>query len=1376
MSLSSSTIKPLTKENYDTWVMQIEAVMVKNGTWVYVNGRKPKPEPVEGNETSIQNVEKWEDEDAKAKSDLIIAIDPSLLRMVKGLKTSKQIWDKLKSEYASTGPVKRASLLKRVTSYKITENDDFHTQLMEFFDIIAKLSAMGVEMHNDLQSTLLLNALPPSFEMFRCAMESQNELPKPDTLREKVIEKYEAKNQRDMDDSEVMWVRQNRRKFKPHQESIRGYNSSFNKPFKYKCFKCHQNGHKAADCPNKPSDNGQEYSSKVESQVEDVFEVTEKITEEALHTKQTSSDGRWCLDSGCTSHMCNNEAALLNMTSTNGNVLLASDAQTEIVAKGTARVITTDGKVNRSVKLNDTLLVKELRTNLLSVARITDHENTVSFHKTGATIFGKNGEIKLLAQRIGNLYYVCDSKEQANAVTSDNSASLKLWHHRLGHLNKEDLLKISRKGLAVGIKVNEEKKLETCDVCLQGKMSVLPFPKKSERCTTKLELIHTDVWGPSRIESLGRARYFVTFIDDSTRWCEVRFIRNKSDVLQAFKEYKARVETQTGCKIKCLMSDNGKEYCNKEFDEFLKKNGICRRLTIPHTPQQNGVAERKNRTLIEMARCLLIHSGLSHGFWAEAVATSNYLRNRCPTSSLGSHSPFEAWNEEVPDLSNLKVFGAKTFVLEKGLGKSKFDPRSQEGILVGYSEKSKGYRVWIPIERKVVVARDVRILENQFLNEGKENKILDSNEVNIECVHIPIKVQEEQEHARDQPLESTLHRGPGRPRLARLGERGRPRKIYNTRQTANINEHQEEYENYDDTETQREPSDDEIFVDAAENEVDIIEEANLVNITLKEAMTGDEAAEWMEAITEEIRGLIKNNTWKIVERPKDRAIVTCKIVLRNKLKPDGTLERRKARVVARGFTQRQGIDFTDTFAPVARLDSVRLLMALAAREKLPVFQLDIVAAYLNGNLEEEIFMEPPEYIQEALQEIIKKDGKNSEIGKEAHEMLQIVTHKNKVCKLRKALYGLRQAGRQWHKRLSEVLQSFGLTSAASDTCFYYNMSEDQYTILVIYVDDILYISKNKQKLNDIKTGLAKVFEVKDLGLARHCLGVEINQENGEIELSQQRYIKDLLKKFNMEESNPVNTPSDSQAKLPDGNRNRREGEEKPFRQLIGSLMYLAVATRPDITFTVNRLSQFNEKYQDIHWSAAKRVLRYLRGTQNYGLVFKKDSFGIQGYSDADHANDIIDRISYTGYVFMLSGAAISWRSKKQQSVAISSTEAEYVALSETSREALYLRNLMLELDLTDLSTIDLGTDNRGAKYIAENATCHSRTKHIATRYHFIRQLVKNNELKLRYIPTEIMPADILTKPLPGPAHHRHVEAMGLKICQGAKFERGVSSE
>ncbi|XP_055858775.1 uncharacterized protein LOC129921113 [Episyrphus balteatus] len=251
----------------------------------------------------------------------------------------------------------------------------------------------------------------------------------------------------------------------------------------------------------------------------------------------------------------------------------------------------------------------------------------------------------------------------------------------------------------------------------------------------------------------------------------------------------------------------------------------------------------------------------------------------------------------------------------------------------------------------------------------------------------------------------------------------------------------------------------------------------------------------------------------------------------------------------------------------------------------------------------------------------------------------------------------------------------------------------------------------------------------------------------------------------MDESRPVNTPSDTNSKLPSGKGHTEERQfEKPYRQLIGSLMYLAIATRLDSSFTVNRLAQFNESYQDVHWSAAKRVLRYLRETENYELTYTKDNLGLRGYSDADHANDESDRVSYTGYVFILSGAAITWRSQKQRSVAISSTEAEYVALSETSREATYLLNLMTEMNLPELTKISIGTDNQGAKHIAENSVCHSRTKHIATRYHFVRQVLKDGKVTVIYTPTDMMPADVFTKPLPGPAHYRCMKDIGVIVC------------
>lgn len=277
-------------------------------------------------------------------------------------------------------------------------------------------------------------------------------------------------------------------------------------------------------------------------------------------------------------------------------------------------------------------------------------------------------------------------------------------------MNHRDLREVLRKRLASGVEFRNQE-LQKCEVCLPGKMSSLPFPKKSQRSTKILEIVHSDVWGPARVESLGRARYFVTFIDDYSRWCEIRVLRQKSDVLQAFRDFKVQIEIQTGQKIKCLMSDNGREYCNVEFDKFLRENGIKRRLTVTHTPQQNGVAERKNRTLMEMARCLLLQSWLSKMFWAEAIVTANYLRNRCPTSSLDGHTPFEFMKKEIPMLSHLRIFGSRVYVLNKDPTKGKLEARSRLGMMVGYSDESKGYRVWIPEIRKITIARDVEFLE-----------------------------------------------------------------------------------------------------------------------------------------------------------------------------------------------------------------------------------------------------------------------------------------------------------------------------------------------------------------------------------------------------------------------------------------------------------------------------------------------------------------------------------------------------------------------------------------------------------------------------------------------------------------------------------------
>jgi len=304
------------------------------------------------------------------------------------------------------------------------------------------------------------------------------------------------------------------------------------------------------------------------------------------------------------------------------------------------------------------------------------------------------------ADRVDDLYFIrhrrtpeCKSADPNNNARSSRGRTLKEWHTTLGHLNLKDLREAARDGTIQGLDIVDINEDFDCETCLQNKMTRPPFPKESRRVTEIGDIIHSDVCGPMRTQSNGKARYFVTFIDDSSRWCEVSFICSKNEVLKKFEVFSAAMERQHGIKIKCLQSDNGKEYVNTAFDEALKKRGIRRRLTAAYNPEQNGVVERKNRSLVETARCLLAESGLPPSFWAEAIHFANFIRNRAPTSKLGGKTPFEARFGKPPNATELRRFGEEVFCLHRSQGRGKFEPRSRRGVFVGYSEESKAYRI-----------------------------------------------------------------------------------------------------------------------------------------------------------------------------------------------------------------------------------------------------------------------------------------------------------------------------------------------------------------------------------------------------------------------------------------------------------------------------------------------------------------------------------------------------------------------------------------------------------------------------------------------------------------------------------------------------------
>ena len=505
--------------------------------------------------------------------------------------------------------------------------------------------------------------------------------------------------------------------------------------------------------------------------------------------------------------------------------------------------------------------------------------------------------------------------------------------------------------------------------------------------------------------------------------------------------------------------------------------------------------------------------------------------------------------------------------------------------------------------------------------------------------------------------------------------------------------------------------------------------------------------EWELAIKEEYDSLMKNGAWELVEAPPGRNIVTCKWVFKAKRDAEGRIVRFKARLVARGFTQAYGVDYLETYAPVAKLTTYRIIFALAALEQWEIHGMDVITAFLLGKLDEEIFMMQPEGFE--------RQGMKMKM----------------VCRLLRSLYGLKQASRVWNIQLHEFLIKIGFRRSNADTCLYVN---DLNIVIAIWVDDILIAGKNAANIAKVKKQLAGEFSMKDLGPISHFLGMRVTRtSDGDISIDQTTYINDILTRFGMEDSKAVSTPLATGTKLTKDDANSARNEIQPlYQSIVGSLMYAMLCTRPDIAYTVQQLSQFASDPAQVHLQAAKRALRYLQGTQNLHLTYQHDNGGtgsIQSYSDADFAAGE-DRKSISGYIFTLAGSPISWQAKKQSTIALSTAEAEYAALTQAAKEVIWLQNLLKDLGMTKYAPKIINVDNQGTIALAENPIHHARTKHLDVQLQFVRNSIENGVIELKYCPTDVMLADIMTKALAKEKHASMRRMIGMANTSASSFE------
>jgi len=517
--------------------------------------------------------------------------------------------------------------------------------------------------------------------------------------------------------------------------------------------------------------------------------------------------------------------------------------------------------------------------------------------------------------------------------------------------------------------------------------------------------------------------------------------------------------------------------------------------------------------------------------------------------------------------------------------------------------------------------------------------------------------------------------------------------------------------------------------------------------TLEEALASEDGPAWRAAWESELESLRKNGTWVMEKTPKDRNIVGCRWLFRRK--EDG---RFKVRLVAKGYSQEPGIDFHETFAPVAKFTTLRVLLALVAENNWELHSMDVKTAFLNGELEEAIYMECPEGIIEP-------------------------TDHGMACRLVKAIYGLRQSPRAWYHKIHSFFLAHEFIRSTQDYSLYINY--ERKLLVLVYIDDLVLAAAKVADITWIKASLTNAFEMSDLGELTSFLGLEITRERSHrlLTLNQAKYIDKILIRHGLQDSRPAITPLDPNTRLVSQPKVSPESTETEptsislelYQSAVGSLMYAMLGTRPDIAYAVGLVSQFNHSPSSEHWVAVKRIFRYLRGTRTLKLQYGSSNQS-GGYSDADWGSGQ-DRKSVGGFVFLLNGGAVSWTSKKQTSIALSTTEAEYMSMTQAAKEIIWFRVLLKELGaLTHVNQMSqLYGDNQGALALARNPEYHARTKHIDIQYHFIRELVQAEKVYLQYCPSSDMIADIMTKSLPRTTHEKHSMAMGMVKEAGKQY-------
>lgn len=988
----NSVPKLVGRENFDEWCFAVENVFVLEGL----------SKCLDETETDTVLI-------AKAKAKLILTIDPSLYVHVKDATTCTDAWKKIKNLYEDAGFTRKIGLLRTLISLRLDNCESMESYVNQVIETAQKLRKTGFSINEEWIGSLLLAGLPDKFAPMLMAVEHAGIAITTDSIKSKLLDMPTGSSSNKSSAFVTSGGNlKNRQRGGAHGRNSnvnhqKTNNDRFDNKDKSKviCFKCKQPGHFMSKCPNLQSLPG----------------TSHKTAFSAVFLSGNFNKNDFYLDSGASRHMTPNENWIKNsMQPIISEIIVANKETLPVKCSGEIDITTSCNGKYYDITVENVLCVPNLTTNLLSVSALISKGNHISFNIGGCSIYNSKNELVATADLIDGIYKLKLKDEKCMLTVQDKS---EIWHRRLAHINSQDLNKMKNCVIGLELKGSVNIDKSNCIVCCEGKQSRQPFPNIGTRSTEILEVVHGDLCGPMEEVSIGGSRYFLLLVDDFSRMSFVYFLKAKSDAFEYFKEFKSMVENKHDKKIKVFRSDQGGEFCNNDFKIFLKNEGIIHQKTNAYTPQQNGLAERLNRTLVEKARCLLFDAGLSKKFWAEAINTSNFIRNRCIATGLSGKTPFEMWNKTKPDLSGIRIFGSTVMVHVPKEKRLKFDKKSNKHILVGFSEHIKGYRVYNPDSDDVTTSRDVVIVEtmqSRKLNLNLENQEM-LDEVGDNYFDNTLQSEDLDEDTLEHiSLQDDLNDSDFIPD--------------NIPMSADHQEHRQESIRRSERPKKEKTFDDYVTYLSTDCGTDFLGDAPM---TVTEALSRPDRDKWNEAMMNEMYSLIQNETWDIVDPPERSTLVDCKWVFKVKFDCENKKSYR-ARLVAKGFTQKFGIDYGETFSPVVRHSTLRLLIALSVNIDLDIFHLDVTTAFLHGHLDETVFMKQPEGFVK--------------VGEE-----------NKVLKLNKAIYGLKQSSRVWYKKVELVLENLDYNKSQFEPCIFIKLNKNLITVIALYVDDFFIFFK-----------------------------------------------------------------------------------------------------------------------------------------------------------------------------------------------------------------------------------------------------------------------------------------------------------------------------